>query len=385
MKKIPASRVEYNTSITVPFTDDTDDPNDDIPNTLLGSRITRCFNDGYYIGTITDTWHDSDTGTQFWTIRYDDDDTEDLDFAQLNDALDLYKLYPQEYRFPVDNDDTRSSTSSSTASPSPSASTNRVDFEEQPAPPSPTPPPTNVDNATTDEPPTSNTTPPPRRSARIRDRLTRAVKATTLAAMGVTYFLNSNVQPVLQAQLVLTQAYTNPTVPDVSPPLEDEFFVNLIDESVDHIDELRAYHSQVDRLNSILSPNDYPPPPSSIHIHSHHVRPPTSDAPRRIMMVTTDTSSSIKRRQLHSLNDLRIDVPWECIAYDEHHNLRRHPEWNWIDDYIASDTMFAKIVHTYRASKLGESTFQYGVKVPKPRNKLYVLMLKTATTFGTNP
>ena len=82
-------------------------------------------------------------------------------------------------------------------------------------------------------------------------------------------------------------------------------------------------------------------------------------------MVTNDTSCPTQCTSITSLRDLRVDYPWECIAYASQNNLQHHPEWQWIDDYVASAPLFAKIVHTYRASKLGKATYQYGVQVPK--------------------
>ena len=93
-------------------------------------------------------------------------------------------------------------------------------------------------------------------------------------------------------------------------------------QSIENIEELRAYHAHVDRLNSILSPDEHPPPESSINIHSHHVRHSLStNDPRRIMLATTNTSGP-PQKTLHSLHDLRVDYPWECIAYAQKNNLR---------------------------------------------------------------
>ena len=90
------------------------------------------------------------------------------------------------------------------------------------------------------------------------------------------------------------------------------------------------------------------------------------------MLATTNTSGP-PQKTLHSLHDLRVDYPWECIAYARKNNLRQHNDWKWIDDYVKSDTLFAKIVQTYKASKVGEAQFQYGVQVPKTAKQALAL------------
>ena len=45
--------------------------------------------------------------------------------------------------------------------------------------------------------------------------------------------------------------------------------------------------------------------------------------------------------------------------------MRNKEGCEWIEPYIASDPLFAKIVHTYRASQTEANKYQYGVQVPK--------------------
>jgi hypothetical protein len=40
-----------------------------------------------------------DNHQQYWTVRYDDEDQEDLYLNEIRDALSLYKIYLYEYRF----------------------------------------------------------------------------------------------------------------------------------------------------------------------------------------------------------------------------------------------------------------------------------------------
>ena len=83
------------------------------------------------------------------------------------------------------------------------------------------------------------------------------------------------------------------------------------------------------------------------------------------MLSTRHPHSLIESRTLTALDDLRIEYPWECIAYAQWQGLRNKEGWEWIEPYIASDPLFAKIIHTYHASQTEANKYQYGVQVPK--------------------
>jgi hypothetical protein len=69
-----------------------------ITQTLIGKRVSKRLSTEIYLGTITSTWND-DNHHQYWTVRYDDENQEDLNLNEIREALSLYKLYPHEYRF----------------------------------------------------------------------------------------------------------------------------------------------------------------------------------------------------------------------------------------------------------------------------------------------
>jgi hypothetical protein len=98
IKRIPSSTVEYEKGIHPPLTDDVTELKEMITHTLIGKRISKRFEKGIYLGTVTSTWIDDDHH-QYWRIRYDDEDGEDLNLKEIWEALTLYKLYPNEYRF----------------------------------------------------------------------------------------------------------------------------------------------------------------------------------------------------------------------------------------------------------------------------------------------
>jgi hypothetical protein len=56
------------------------------------------FSAGIYLGTVTSTWTD-DNHHQYWRVRYDDEDSEDLNLNKIRDYLALYKIYPHEHRY----------------------------------------------------------------------------------------------------------------------------------------------------------------------------------------------------------------------------------------------------------------------------------------------
>jgi hypothetical protein len=69
-----------------------------ITQTLIGKLVSRRFSAGIYLGTVTSTWND-DNHHQYWTVRYDDEDQEDLNLNEIREALSLYRIFPYEYRF----------------------------------------------------------------------------------------------------------------------------------------------------------------------------------------------------------------------------------------------------------------------------------------------
>jgi hypothetical protein len=98
IKHIPSSTVEYEKEIHPPLTDDVTELKELITQTLIGKRILKRFEKRIYFGTITSAWIDDDHH-QYWRIRYDDEDGKDSNLKEIREALTLYKLYPNEYRF----------------------------------------------------------------------------------------------------------------------------------------------------------------------------------------------------------------------------------------------------------------------------------------------
>ena len=77
VKKIPSSTVVYEKELHPPLTDDLTKLQELITQTLIGKRVSKRFSAGIYLGTVTSTWND-DNHDQYWTVRYDDEDQEDL-------------------------------------------------------------------------------------------------------------------------------------------------------------------------------------------------------------------------------------------------------------------------------------------------------------------
>ena len=98
IKRIPSNLTDYDQTINPPFTDDYIHTKESLPISSIGRRISKRFHDGVYPGTITATWIDDDN-TQQYTIKYDDDDSEDINTPELIEGIDLYKLYPNEYQY----------------------------------------------------------------------------------------------------------------------------------------------------------------------------------------------------------------------------------------------------------------------------------------------
>lgn len=366
--------------------------------------------------------------TQYWTVRYDDNDTEDIKFNDFKTALDLHKLYPDSYRFSNDEiatltdggskthrnsdqkgnhgDANNTGLASSTMSRRSERSHDNINTRSQLTNDHNAPAasdgsetnicsggdqresPTDANNDNTGF--TSSTM--PRRSERIRNKLKRQsqqsdnraaclAKRAFLGAMGVAYYFNSTVAPdsfANTAQSSLVDIVTPPVDTSHKNLLSNAKYVELVTESIDQIEKLQAYHAQVDKLNHLLSPNLYPTTDPTIEIDRHYVRPissssTTSSEKCQIMLSTRHPHSLTHNRTLTALDDLRVEYPWECIAYAQRDGLRNKEGWEWIEPYIASDPLFAKIVHTYRASQTEANKYQYGVQVPKSAKHAFKL------------
>jgi hypothetical protein len=97
IKRIPSSTVVYEKGIHPPLTDDITKLQELITQTLIGKRVSKRFSTGVYLGKVTSTWT-NDNHHQYWRVRYDDEDSEDLNLNEIRDSLSLYKLYPHEHR-----------------------------------------------------------------------------------------------------------------------------------------------------------------------------------------------------------------------------------------------------------------------------------------------
>ena len=65
------------------------------------------------------------------------------------------------------------------------------------------------------------------------------------------------------------------------------------------------------------------------------------------------------------LEDLRIDHPWQCIAYASKHRLLYHDGFcEWITPHLETDKDLAVMIHNYRVSTMTHR-FKYGVELPR--------------------
>ena len=55
----------------------------------IGKRVAKKFDEGLFFGTVHELWKEN--GKERWEIRYDDDDTEDMNEKELGKALKLYQ------------------------------------------------------------------------------------------------------------------------------------------------------------------------------------------------------------------------------------------------------------------------------------------------------
>lgn len=99
--------------------------------------------------------------------------------------------------------------------------------------------------------------------------------------------------------------------------------INIIPptEPIDHLEELLAYHSQIDKLNKMFNSDPVNPKWQPENIVSHHVQKETKKI--KIQIQYPENPS----KHLVTLEPFRLDEPWMCIRYDAHHDLMHKPGW----------------------------------------------------------
>ena len=78
-------------------------------------------------------------------------------------------------------------------------------------------------------------------------------------------------------------------------------------ESIDHLEELQAYHSQVDKLNDMFNPDPVNPLWQPETIVSHHVRKDTKEIRLKIYYAENHA------KHMDTLENLHLDEPWMGI------------------------------------------------------------------------
>ena len=221
------------------------------------------------IRTINETWIDNDDLDQYWHVLYDDNDIliEDLNLTVITTALQLYKLYLTAYFFPSDDPPAPTSNQSSTSKLRGATST------------------TASQSAISDL----------RGAIPLQNSKLSAVKKKTsttthvLTRLSITMILSSAVlQPVTPVSVTLTapteiaSIFLTP-IKSLPPDLPPH----------DSTEELRAYHSYLDRLNDMFLPDPEKKLWTPQTILSHHVRTlPTTNVCHVYMKILWSDHSS---------------------------------------------------------------------------------------------
>ena len=307
---MPSNLTKYDHTLHPPFTDDTIHTKESLPISSIGRRISKRFHDGIYPGTITATWIDNDN-TQQYTIKYDDDDSEDITASELIECIDLYKLYPNEHRYSGIPSNAKDLPLHPNAPPQPDNFDSK--WKDQLSDTPSCEKKYNSDQQTTTDhvdrgdisldADNRGVNTFPRRSSRIKKKGKkdnfRHVKH--LAKLGLVMF---------KASAVMSHSMDLPPLsfPGVDLTINH---ANVLPhtEPIDHIEELRAYHSQVNKLNDMFNPDPHNPMWQPETIVSHHVRKHTKEISLKIHYPENHAQHLVK------LENLRLDEPWMCIRY----------------------------------------------------------------------
>ena len=162
---------------------------------------------------------------------------------------------------------------------------------------------------------------------------------------------------------------------DVNLPIEDNSILPELEPytlqtfrniKIDKVEQQRAYHAQLFKLNCLLDPDLITERPFDIIGHTQF-----RNANRVItkMQIKYTTPSMVcaynDNVENVDLEDLRIDHPWQCIAYASKHKLLYQDGFSvWITPHLETDKDLAVMIHNYRVSTMTHQ-FKYGVELPQ--------------------
>ena len=96
LKKLHPPDQKYKDYVEVPETDNIDYASIEVCYNSTGTRVIVQFCEGYFPGTVVDTFFDEVNGDriQFWQVKFNNGDQKDLDFDKFKRAIAYNKIYP---------------------------------------------------------------------------------------------------------------------------------------------------------------------------------------------------------------------------------------------------------------------------------------------------
>ena len=169
-------------------------------------------------------------------------------------------------------------------------------------------------------------------------------------------------------QMFYPQDDVNSPIKDNSilPELEPHTLQTFRNIKIDKVEQQRAYHAHLFKLNCLLDPDQITERPFDIIGHTQ-VRNANRVITKMQIKYTTPSMVCAYNDNVENvdLEDLRIDHPWQCIAYASKHKLLYHDGFcEWITPHLETDKDLAVMIHNYRVSTMTHR-IKYGVELPR--------------------
>jgi hypothetical protein len=127
------------------------------------------------------------------------------------------------------------------------------------------------------------------------------------------------------------------------------------------IEELRAFHMNIDRINSII---DHDPNDKRWKIEKiiKHIVKTNSDGTKNIYCKIKYYDGDFA---YHTMDSLKNEDPIILAKYGIENNLTKFPEWDWVKHYIRQNPVRNVLTTVLIASTGTGPKYKFGVEVPR--------------------
>ena len=137
----------------------------------------------------------------------------------------------------------------------------------------------------------------------------------------------------------------------------------------DKIEDLRAYHMTLDRLNSLLDPEADDGRWQIAQVEKHLIRErPDGSCPIYLKIQYTDGEKAY-----HTMDVVRTHDPMVVARYATNHGLTGSKGWEWVLKYVESNPLSHALTQVFKVTAKEGTKYKFGVEVPhSPKHALEI-------------